>query len=848
MIAAEDGQAVAVVGMSCRFPGAPDLDRYWAGLLDGAGALTPATEPELAAAGVPESLRRRPEYVPVSGRIEDFDLFDAEYFGLSPAEATATDPQQRLFLQEAVHALEHAGWTGADGRRVGVFCGSGENTYAQLLGQDAPVVPDSPATLPLRVSYHLDLRGPSVFVSSLCSTSLTAVHLARRSLLAGDCDLALAGAVNLRLPDHHGYLARPGGVASPEGALRPFDREASGTVPGSGVGAVVLKRLDAALRDGDTVHAVVRGSALNNDGADRQSFAAPSVRGQRDVVLAALADAGVDPGDIAYVEAHGTGTSLGDPVEIAALLEARERLGVTTDCVIGAVKSSVGHLDSAAGMAGFIKAVLAVREGTVPPTVGHEELNPRIRLDGTGLRVNGRAEPWPQTGGPRRAAVTALGIGGTNAHVVLEEPPAVPAAPARSGEAGPARIFPVSAHSPRSFERWRGLLAERVAGLTAADVAHTLQHRRTPRPLRRAWLATSATGLAAALSEPAAPVEAGPVVLGLDPRNLAPHGLDARLPEFLPALRADLGSPGEDGTEVLRAALWALGALADVPVLAGAGAGEYLALAAAGVLAPEVALRCADGHGRAVAAALPGADLSACERHLDAVEAELRTAAWAPAAREVRLAGAGVRVAPGGLPPADRLLDMTRGAVMGAEPPAATCEGPDLFAALGAWDRWLALVAHCWERGTDVPWHLVEGSGEGRVAPLPPYPFEETRHWPAEAPPASEAAVPAPARPTPADARREPQEHLAAIWQEVLGVDDVQPDDSFFLLGGHSLLASQVMARIWERLQVRVSLGDLLEAETLEGMAGLVAERLAAERLFTSLAPAADDTVGTVEL
>ena len=338
------------------------------------------------------------------------------------------------------------------------------------------------------------------------------------------------------------------------------------------------------------------------------------------------------------------------------------------------------------------------------------------------------------------------------------------------------------------------------------------------------------------------------MVLGLDPRSLSRYGLDPRLPEFLPALRAELAGAGKAGTEVPRAALWALEALADVPALAGVDGGEYLALAAAGVLAPETALRCADRHTRAVAAALPGADLSECESQLAALEVELTSAAWALAEREVRLLSSGGRVSPGELPSVRSLLDMTRAAAMGAEPAALPADCPDVFAALGSWDRWLALVAHCWERGTDVPWGLVEGADTGCVAALPPYPFEEARHWSPQPSPAQEAVVPAPVSPTAPDAQWGPREHLVSIWREVLGVDEVRPDDSFFLLGGHSLLASQVMARIWERLEVRVSLGDLLEAETLQGMADLVAERLAAERLFTSLAPVGDDAIGTVEL
>lgn len=846
MTAEQDERAVAVIGMACRFPGARDVDQYWSNLVSGRSALGPSVGAGWD--GVSERgsapADQHPDYVPVSGTLDDFDLFDAGFFGVSPAEATSMDPQQRLFLQEAVRALEHAGWTGAGSRNVGVFCGSGENRYAGLPDhQGRAAVPDSPSTLPLRVSYHLDLHGPSVFVSSLCSTSLAAVHLARGSLLAGDCDVALAGAVSLRLPLHHGYHATAGGVASPDGELRPFDRRASGTVPGSGVGVVVLKRLAHALRDGDTVHAVLRGSALNNDGADRQSFAAPSVRGQRDVIIAALADSGVDPGSIGYVEAHGTGTPLGDPVEMAALREAREFLDVRTPCVVGAVKSSVGHLDSAAGMAGLVKAVLAVREGTVPPTHGHEELNPEIRLEGTGLRVGRRAQPWPQPSLPRRAAVTALGIGGTNAHVVLEQPPA-----ARPALRAPdrARIFPVSAHSTEAFERLRTRLADRVAELPRADVARTLQSHRIAKPLRRAWVLAPAADLGAALREPVRPVAPQPFVLAVDARSLPSTPLGTEFTEGLPTLRALL-TPGIRApyADFFRSALWALDALAGVPVLLGHGAGEYLAVAAAGGMPADTALRCALLHVRAVEAGRPGSDLSACERLLDSLAKELWETALSPLVREVRSGFSGHVTAAGHTPSGESLLEMTRGEVMGTASPQPSGEHPDLFAALGSWDRWLALIAHSWERGVEVDWDVVCGPATGRITTLVPYPFDEVRHWPV--PPTAGAEKPGTRAPALPSAGADPETEVAAIWRDVLGVPQVRPDDSFFHLGGHSLLASQVMARIWDGLGVRVSLGDLLEAETLRAMADLVEEKLSSARLFASLS-VTDDGNGAIEL
>ncbi|MEU5639721.1 beta-ketoacyl synthase N-terminal-like domain-containing protein [Streptomyces milbemycinicus] len=868
MTLAQESQLIAVVGMACRFPGARDTDEYWNALMKGTTSLVPLTADELAAKGVPQEVLADPSYVPVAGALEDVEMFDAAYFGIPPAEAAAMDPQHRLFLQEAVHALEHAGWAGSEDRRVGVFCGSGENRYAALLpSPDSGTrthrsMSDAPAALPLRVSYHLDLRGPSVFVSSLCSTSLTAVHLARRSLLAGECELALAGAVSVQLPQHHGYRALDGSVMSPDGRLRPFDSAAAGTVPGSGVGIVVLKRLDDALRDGDTVHAVIRGSALNNDGADRQSFAAPSVRGQRDVVIAALTDAGVDPATVGYVEAHGTGTSLGDPVELAALREARERLGATTPCAIGAVKSSLGHLDTAAGMAGLIKAVLAVREGTVPATVGHDELNPLIDLGDSGLYINADAGPWPRTEHPRRAAVTALGVGGTNAHLVLEQPPTQPAP---SGPAAPdePHIFPLSAHTPRSFDLLCDRLAETLDHKEHApgDVARTLQEGRHHRTLRRAWVFPSLQGIGTALREKPVPAPEEGLVLAIDLGDENPYPLDERLGERIPELRRALEHTGSGASRAVVAAHTARGLLDALAVrgvvpdaVAAVGAGEYLAFAHAGALPWAVALRCAERHSRALEASLPGGDLSVCERLLDEIERDLAACPAAPLSVEVRSLTSGTGFPAGRVLPTGHLPAMTRAAVTGegdfAPPPGC----PSLLDGATGWEQWLRLVAHCWERGADVSWHLLRGTG--RRIPLPGYPFDEARHWAAPAPDATAAPTPAPPRRAAATAATTPRAggardvltELGAIWRTVLGVPEVAPEDSFFDLGGHSLLASQVMTRIRELFEVRIPLGELLDAETLEGMSELVQDELAALRVYATQTAPTDEAMETVEL
>ncbi|MFA7766300.1 beta-ketoacyl synthase N-terminal-like domain-containing protein [Streptomyces sp. NRRL S-448] len=864
--AQRDRQTVAVVGMACRFPGARDVQTYWRNLLDGASFLAPLTDDEARAKGVPDGVRGLERYVSVSGAVDGIEHFDAAYFGISPAEAAVMDPQHRLFLEETVHALEHAGWAGrASGRRVGVFCGSGENRYGALLpspgdGESSHRgMSDAPAMLPLRASYHLDLRGPSVFVSSLCSTALTAVHLARRSLLADDCDVALAGAVSVQLPHEHGYVAHDGGVMSPGGALRPFDRTADGTVPGSGVGIVVLRRLDDAVRDGDVIHAVIHGTALNNDGADRQSFAAPSVRGQRDVILAALREAQVDPATIGYVEAHGTGTPLGDPIELAALVEARGQLGVTAPCAVGAVKSSVGHLDSAAGMAGLIKAILAVREGVIPATVGHTWLNPAVDLAASGLYVNGERRPWSDASHPRRAAVTALSVGGTNAHVVLGQYTPAPAADPHA-EATQPYLFPLSAHTPAAFQRLRERLADVLAGLTAGtwpDVAHTLQAGRAPRELRRAYVASSPAELQARLKDDTAPVPQGRIQLTVDltgKANAAPS-LPGLLP--LPEGAPENSSGGERAFLLVHAALTTLTGLGVVPdVLVAVGSGIFPAAAAAGALDRDVALQCAVRLERVRDIVLNGGDLSVCDRELTSMEKELAAARRAPLSTAVRCVTTERTFPAGSVPSVEDFLEVAHMVVMegGQEAGAAaeSCEDrPDVLRALADRDSWLALLGHCWERGADLVWDAVRDPA-ARTTVLPGYPFEPVRHWavPEVVDPVRQQSAPvAVASAALAADDADVLAEVTAIWEAVLGVHDVTPDASFFALGGHSLVAAQIIARLRERFAVRVPLGDLLDAETPAGMAGLVEERLVSARLYTELSAADDtETMGTFEL
>ena len=497
-----DSLEIAIVGMAGRFPGADTVDAFWRRLRDGVESVTRFTDDELRARGVPDELLADPAYVKAGVLLDGMDRFDAEFFGYAPREAERIDPQQRLFLECAWHALEHAGQDprGVPGP-VGVFGGEGANLYllrhllpSAELGAGGNIADllsllggNGAGSLATRVAYKLNLRGPAMTVQTACSTSLTAVHLACQSLLAFDCDLALAGGVWLNLLQGQGYRYQAGAILSPDGHCRAFDARAGGTLVGSGAGVVVLKRLADALRDGDTVHAVIKGSAANNDGAAKVGFTAPSIDGQASAICTAHRLAGVQAGSIGYVEAHGTGTTLGDPIEIAALTQAFGSTGAlpSVSCALGSVKTNIGHLDAAAGVAGLIKTVLALQHRTLPPSLHFESPNPQIDFAAGPFHVNTAARPWPAGATPRRAGVSSFGIGGTNVHVVLEEAPpvAVAAAPL------PWCVLPLSARTPQALQQLQSQLAGHLEShpeLNLADVAHTLQSGRSAFPYRSA--------------------------------------------------------------------------------------------------------------------------------------------------------------------------------------------------------------------------------------------------------------------------------------------------------------------------------------------------------------------------
>jgi len=497
----EPASDIAIIGYAARFPGAEDAAQFWQNLADGVESIRTFTAPELESVGVDKTVLRQPDYVRAGAPLSRLDAFDAGFFGVSPREASIMDPQQRFFMESAWGALEHAGYApGTFSGSTGVFAGSGPNSYLinNLLSDPELIEKEGifllrhtgndKDVLATRVSYQMNLRGPSVNVQTACSTSLVAVHLACQSLLHHDCDMALAGAVSIEIPHAIGYHYRQNEIQSHDGHCRAFDAGATGTVFGSGIGLVVLRRLSDAIAAGDTIHAVIKGSAVNNDGSRKVGFFAPSAEGQVEVILEALGAAGVDPASIDYVETHGTGTPIGDPIELSALDQVFA--GRETPLRIGSVKTNIGHLDTAAGMAGLLKTVLALGHNQLPATLHFKTLNPLVDASETALEVVGQLSEWKteSEAKPRRAGVTSLGIGGTNAHVILEEAPK----PAPGQANRPVRLLTLSAKSAAALEDATQALAahlRRFPGESLDDAAYTLHLGRKEFAHRRMFIA-----------------------------------------------------------------------------------------------------------------------------------------------------------------------------------------------------------------------------------------------------------------------------------------------------------------------------------------------------------------------
>ncbi|HBI84021.1 MAG TPA: hypothetical protein DDY24_09890 [Alcaligenaceae bacterium] len=494
---------VAVIGMSCRFPGADDIDAFWKNLVDGVESITFFDEKDLINNGFSKSLVEKPDYVKASPLLNDARGFDAEFFGYSARDAELMDPQHRQFLECAWEAFENAGYDPTTYPGVtGVYAGAAMNTYLMnnilpnkkdldpqddfnvatldSMGGFMMMVANDKDYLTTRVSYKLNLSGPSVNVQTACSTGLVTVHMACQSLLSGETDLFLTGGASIQSPEHAGHLYQPGLIVSPDGHVRSFDAQARGTIFGSGVGAVLLKRLDDAIRDGDHIYAIVKGSAVNNDAGMKVGYMAPSSDGQAIAVAEAISVAGIDPDTIGFVEAHGTGTEIGDPIELDGLTQVfRTQTQETQFCALGSVKTNVGHLQITSGTAGFIKTALTLHHKVIPPLLNFNTPNPGLHIDQSPFFINTEAIEWKKGNHPRRAGVNSLGIGGTNAHAILEEAPELP--PLINPQERPLHMLFLSARTEPALKQLAGRYARHFEAHPDIDLANACHTANTGR-------------------------------------------------------------------------------------------------------------------------------------------------------------------------------------------------------------------------------------------------------------------------------------------------------------------------------------------------------------------------------
>jgi phthiocerol/phenolphthiocerol synthesis type-I polyketide synthase E len=659
-------EPIAIVGMAGRFPKAKDVREFWSRLYNAEDCISRLTPEQLQSEGIDPAVFENPDYVVAAPVLDDIEQFDAEFFGITPREAELMDPQQRIFLECCWEALEDAGYDPKScGKATGLFAGARTDTYllnifshpdlVRAVGAVHLGLGNDLAFLTSRVSHFLNLTGAAVSIHTACSTSLVAVHIACDNLRQHQCDAALAGGVAVNVPHYVGYMYEEGSLQSPDGRCRTFDASARGMVFGSGAGVVVLKRLVDALSSHDSIYAVIRGSAINNDGSDKASFTTPSAQGQVNVIREALRTANVSPDTIGYIECHGTGTPLGDAIEVRALIKAFGK-GAPGSCAIGSVKTNVGHLDAAAGMTGLIKTALSLKHQTIPASLHYERPNPQISFEGTRFYVNKITSPWNQANGLRRAGVSAFGVGGTNAHVIIEEAPPLPP----STDEGALRILPLSARSGEALNRACRAVAEHLRKhpqLTLSDAAFTLQEGRHPFGFRRAVVCSRADDAIAALDRGNDPDEVSqnswavipPTVSFLFPGQgaqypgmgkelyerepvfrkhirqcsdilgpLLDHDLVALLYEASPSMESNpdidlsetwIAQPALLAVEYALASLW-LSWGVEPESMFGHSVGEYTVAALAGVMSIEEALRLVAVRGQLMRQIAPGAMLA----------------------------------------------------------------------------------------------------------------------------------------------------------------------------------------------------------------------------------------------
>jgi phthiocerol/phenolphthiocerol synthesis type-I polyketide synthase E len=810
---------VAITGMALTVPGARSVAEFWKNLVQGRESVAWFSPQEMESEGIPPELFRQANYVPAKGMVEGIEYFDAEFFGYTPSEADVLDPQQRLFIQHCWLALEDANCNPKQFQgRIGVFGCAGASSYLinnllprrelrQQVGEYRLLLANDKDFLATRVAYKFDLTGPAYTIQSGCSSSLLAVHVACQSILNGECDLALAGGVAISLPQKNGYLFQPEMISSPDGHCRPFDERAQGTVRGDGVGIVILKPLQHALRENDIIYAVIKGSAINNDGAHKMGFTAPSVSGQATVIREALEIADFRSSTVDFVETHGTGTMLGDPVEFAALREAfSDRPANGKKCALGAVKANIGHLDTAAGIVGLIKASLALAHRAIPPASYFNRPNPALHLETSPFYFNTELQEWPAGTHPRRAGVSSFGVGGTNIHVALEE------APAFVPQSYPAETFViiVSAGSETALrarvEDLRHFLDENP-GVSLPELACTLQTCRQSMKYRVAFVASSLEDvkakLGSLLDDSVAPATASKVVFAFSDFEVEslPFAFYfySRFPVFRKAFdrcSAILGrnlqqyfsaaaSAGPEQMNLSFAVQWAFTqtwkSFGIEPLAAiGSGGAEILAGCLAGVFPLESVPVFLGGAGSSASFAAddrlkpPTLHLVSTVPPFARLGAEAETLDyWFNVHREKEHFAKRARQFLEN--PDWQLLNVMPGQTFNASP--ASTDSP--------WTAVLSTLAQLWTKGCHIGWEALYPDRKPRRIKLPVYRFDQVRHWIEAYSPQEESRSPSNSsngtQPAAGD------ELIRELWSTVLGNPNLGVNDNFFDLGADSL-------------------------------------------------------------
>lgn len=848
--------AIAIVGMACRLPLGDTPEALWSALASGQEAVQFYSDKQLLANGVASEQLADPHYVKAAVPLPGRQHFDARFFGIAPREASLMDPQQRLLLETAYHAFERAGYAPDQcNQETGVFVGADISSYyirnllnTTQLGADPVQMLYGNSGHATQIAYKLNLKGPALDINTACSTSLVAVHQACRSLLMYECDMALAGGASVQAAEPMGYQHRPDSILSPDGHCRTFDQDASGTVPGQGVALVLLKRLDDALREGDRIEAIICGSAINNDGAAKVGYTAPSVDGQVAVLRRALAMAGLRAEQVGYVECHGTGTPLGDPIELTALNEVYggPQRDNATPCYLGSLKSNLGHLNSAAGAAGLIKAVLCLQHRQLPASLNFCRLTDKVSLQG--LAVNERLRTWSESDQPARAAVSSFGIGGTNVHAVLQAAPC-----ATSDEAatqGPW-VLGLSAKTSDALARKKAQLADflRVyADNRLDDVCFTNNSGRSQYIYRHALVVHKRdTCIAQLLQEVparlAAPAPSDLILVLRDSPDLLArgHALLKQCPAFAQTIHAlephvplalCLDDPTLEPTQlrVLRftvlhalAELWLGWGLEPRQILCDS-LGELVTACLAGCLSLSEALQLVQAPASEVGPR-HGSDHLSWVSSLDGQPVKSSRVLEPHYWRQPRSTEVFVQALDSQARATGRCL-LDAAVLPWPMPLSAACIVTD--ASSSAITQLLQAVAELWQRG--VPLNLTAVHGvRGQRLVLPGYPFDSVRHWVDGVQTPTNTALGQPlVKGTCIDASSELEREIAGLWCQLLGLESISVTDDFFELGGHSLLATQLNARIHQLFGVQLSLDDLFDHPTVQATVTLLLRNEAA--------------------